>query len=336
MKRLAIFVSTIAIIASLASGCSNSSVEKLAGANGKPIAIENGEGTKKPVDVKEEISKVVDNKETTNIETKEGKDTNISEDKTSTNNEDEKEVIETEGKEVDVRNNDECITDENQWTNIINQISNSPTRPEVTTPAEQPEDKPEVTAPVEQPKDKPEVTAPVEQPEDKPEVIAPVEQPEDKPEVTTPVTKPEVKPEAPKSTNPENNAGQAGDSQVNEFEKEVVRLTNIERSKEGLKPLTLNVELSKVARIKSKDMVDKKYFDHNSPTYGSPFDMMKSFGISYKAAGENIAYGQRTPEEVVKGWMNSPGHRANILNGNFTEIGVGFYNNYWTQMFIGK
>uniref|UniRef100_UPI001FA8CEA1 CAP domain-containing protein n=1 Tax=Clostridium peptidivorans TaxID=100174 RepID=UPI001FA8CEA1 len=118
--------------------------------------------------------------------------------------------------------------------------------------------------------------------------------------------------------------------------KEVVRLTNIERSKQGLKPLTLNAELSKVARIKSKDMVDKKYFDHNSPTYGSPFDMMKSFGISYRAAGENIAYGQRTPEEVVKGWMNSPGHRANILNGNFTEIGVGFYNNYWTQMFIGK
>ncbi|WP_081957121.1 CAP domain-containing protein [Clostridium sp. HMP27] len=323
MKRLAIFVSTIAIIASLASGCSNSSVEKLAGANGKPIAIENGEGTKKSVDVKEEISKAVDNKETTNTETKEEKDTNVSEDKASTNNEDEKEVIETEGKEVDVRNNDECITDENQWTNIIDQISNSPIKPEVIAPTEQPENKPEVTAPV-------------EQPEDKPEVTAPVEQPENKPEVTTPVTKPEVKPEAPKPTNPENNAGQAGDSQVNEFEKEVVRLTNIERSKEGLKPLTLNVELSKVARIKSKDMVDKKYFDHNSPTYGSPFDMMKSFGISYKAAGENIAYGQRTPEEVVKGWMNSPGHRANILNGNFTEIGVGFYNNYWTQMFIGK
>jgi uncharacterized protein YkwD len=66
--------------------------------------------------------------------------------------------------------------------------------------------------------------------------------------------------------------------------------------------------------------------------------MMKQFGISYKAAGENIAMGQRTPEEVVTAWMNSPGHRANILNANFTHLGVGYVasGNYWTQMFIGK
>lgn len=85
-------------------------------------------------------------------------------------------------------------------------------------------------------------------------------------------------------------------------------------------------------------MKDKNYFDHQSPTYGSPFDMMKSFGISYKTAGENIAQGQKTPEEVVKAWMNSQGHRENIMNPSFTHIGVGYVEsgNYWTQQFIGK
>ncbi|MFU0823600.1 SafA/ExsA family spore coat assembly protein [Clostridium sp.] len=123
---------------------------------------------------------------------------------------------------------------------------------------------------------------------------------------------------------------------VKAFEKEVIRLTNVQRSKYGLKPLSENWELSRVARFKSQDMIDKKYFDHTSPTYGSPFTMMKNFGIRYTAAGENIAYGQKTPQEVVNGWMNSSGHRANILNANFTQIGVGFAKNsngtpYWTQ-----
>ena len=88
---------------------------------------------------------------------------------------------------------------------------------------------------------------------------------------------------------------------------------------------------------KSQDMHDKNYFSHTSPTYGSPFDMMKSFGISYRTAGENIAKGYRTPQAVVDGWMNSEGHRANILNASFKQIGVGYYANgyYWTQMFIG-
>ena len=85
-------------------------------------------------------------------------------------------------------------------------------------------------------------------------------------------------------------------------------------------------------------MQTKGYFSHTSPTYGSPFDMMKKFGITYRSAGENIAMGQRTPEEVVKAWMNSEGHRKNILNSSFTHIGVGHVasGNYWTQMFIGK
>ena len=127
------------------------------------------------------------------------------------------------------------------------------------------------------------------------------------------------------------------DSSVTAYESEVVRLVNEARKQNGLSPLTTNWELSRVARYKSQDMVDKRYFSHTSPTYGSPFDMMKAFGISYRTAGENIAYGQRTPQEVVNAWMNSPGHRANILNGSFTQIGVGYVaaGNYWTQMFIG-
>lgn len=127
-------------------------------------------------------------------------------------------------------------------------------------------------------------------------------------------------------------------SSVSAFEKKVVELTNAERAKQGLAPLTLDTALSKVARAKSQDMKDKNYFDHTSPTYGSPFAMMKSFGISYKSAGENIAMGQTTPEQVVQAWMNSQGHRENIMNSSFTHIGVGYVasGNYWTQMFIGK
>ncbi len=125
------------------------------------------------------------------------------------------------------------------------------------------------------------------------------------------------------------------------FQKEVVRLVNVERAKVGLKDLSLNSELSKVATLKSQDMINKNYFSHTSPTYGSPFDMMKKFNISYKTAGENIAKGQKTPAEVVNAWMNSKGHRENILNKNYTEIGIGVAKDskgtlYWTQMFIGR
>lgn len=126
-------------------------------------------------------------------------------------------------------------------------------------------------------------------------------------------------------------------SSVSEYEKRVVELVNEIRAENGLSKLTLNTELSAVARLKSQDMKDKNYFSHTSPTYGSPFDMMKQFGISYRTAGENIAYGYATPESVVDGWMNSPGHRANILNSSYKEIGVGYVasGHYWTQMFIG-
>ena len=145
-----------------------------------------------------------------------------------------------------------------------------------------------------------------------------------------------------KDDNNQNNDNNS--SNINGFSKEqveVLNLVNKERKANGLKPLTLNKELSNVANIKSRDMIEKGYFDHTSPTYGSPFDMMKKFNISYNTAGENIAMGQKTPSEVMNSWMNSSGHRANILNSTYTELGVGIQKDsngtiYWTQMFIGR
>lgn len=154
------------------------------------------------------------------------------------------------------------------------------------------------------------------------------------PEVQQPVQKPTV----PNNQNEEQPKEQPTSYSLNAFEQQVVDLTNQERAKQGLAPLKVDIELSKVAREKSKDMAINNYFSHTSPTYGSPFDMMKKFGISYTAAGENIAKGQRSPQEVVNAWMNSSGHRANILNPNFTHIGVGFVDQgyIWTQQFIKK
>lgn len=130
---------------------------------------------------------------------------------------------------------------------------------------------------------------------------------------------------------------QGGEDGILAFESEVVSLVNDIRAQYGLSALTINQDLCQVARYKSQDMAEKGYFAHESPTYGSPFQMMQSFGISYRTAGENIAYGQQTPQAVVNAWMNSSGHRANILNSSYTQIGVGFYASgyYWTQMFIG-
>ncbi|MBQ7681945.1 MAG: serine protease [Oscillibacter sp.] len=150
-----------------------------------------------------------------------------------------------------------------------------------------------------------------------------------------PVIVPET-PTAPESpatpvTTPESVEG------MSEYELEVVRLVNAERARYGLSALAADAELSRVARYKSRDMREKGYFSHESPTYGTPFQMMKSFGITYRTAGENIAYGYATPAKVVEAWMNSEGHRANILNASYTRLGVGYVadGHYWTQMFIG-
>jgi uncharacterized YkwD family protein len=128
-------------------------------------------------------------------------------------------------------------------------------------------------------------------------------------------------------------------SSVSKLESQVVTLVNQQRAKYGLSKLTVNSTLSYTARLKSQDMVKKNYFSHTSPTYGSPFKMMETFGIRFSAAGENIAEGQPSAQAVMTAWMNSPGHRANILSPAYNRIGVGCAKNsrgvlYWTQQFI--
>ncbi len=122
------------------------------------------------------------------------------------------------------------------------------------------------------------------------------------------------------------------------FIKKVIELCNAERKKFKLRPLVEDSKLSIVAKMKSQDMINKDYFGHISPTYGDPFKMLRDNKVSFLYAGENLAEGQKTPERVVKEWMESPGHKANILNGNYTKIGVGYVKSkkgttYWTQLF---
>ena len=124
------------------------------------------------------------------------------------------------------------------------------------------------------------------------------------------------------------------------FQNQVFQLVNQERTSRGLKALVMDSALNNTATLKSQDMAKLGYFDHNSPTYGSPFDLMRQYGISYRAAGENIAMGQTSPQQVMDGWMNSSGHRANILSASYTKIGVGIARNssgryYWTKHFTG-
>lgn len=129
-------------------------------------------------------------------------------------------------------------------------------------------------------------------------------------------------------------------SNMNSDEKEVFDLINKQRTNNGLAALKNDSEVQRVARIKAQDMVDNNYFSHTSPTYGSPFDMLKSFKISYKTAGENIA-GNSSNSSDVTAWMNSSGHKANILNSNFNYTGIGVvsspkYGKMYVQLFIGK
>ena len=167
----------------------------------------------------------------------------------------------------------------------------------------------------------PVVTPPVTEP---PVVTPPVTEP---PVVTPPVTEPPVV-TPPVTETP---------SGISAYEMEVINLVNEIRISNGLNALTPSAKLSEVARTKSQDMRTNGYFAHQSPTYGSPFDMLRQFGVTYRTAGENIAYGYSTPAAVVEGWMNSQGHRENILKSTYTEIGVGYVasGHYWTQLFTG-
>ena len=220
---------------------------------------------------------------------------------------------------------------------------NVPSKPESTpnNPSTTPQQKPESTPSTPS-------TTPQQKPESTPSTpsTTPQQNPESTPSTpsTTPQQKPESTPSTPSTTpqqKPESTPEQKPSTDFSSYQQQVLDLVNAERTKRGISALTLDSNLSSVATKKSQDMVNKNYFDHTSPTYGSPFDMMKQFGISYRTAGENIAKGQKTPQEVVTAWMNSEGHRKNILNPNFTNLGVGIAKDskgttYWTQMFIGK
>ena len=144
------------------------------------------------------------------------------------------------------------------------------------------------------------------------------------------------------SNNNSNNSSSSQNSSQNNIsqEQELLDLINKQRASYGLSALKMDSELQNVAKIKAEDLVKNNYFSHNSPTYGSPFDMMKSFGISYKAAGENIA-GNSTLQGAVNAWMNSQGHRENILSNAYNYTGIGIvnspvYGKILVQMFIGK
>lgn len=133
---------------------------------------------------------------------------------------------------------------------------------------------------------------------------------------------------------------ETADKDASEQAQAVLKIVNQERAKQGLKALVLDKQLNNVAQLKAEDMKKNNYFDHNSPTLGSPFDLMRSQGVSYRTAGENIAAGQQSAEAVMNSWLNSSGHRANILNANYTKLGVGFctggrMGTYWVQEFTG-
>lgn len=128
---------------------------------------------------------------------------------------------------------------------------------------------------------------------------------------------------------------------LDDFEREVVRLTNELRAANGLDPLEANAALSEAAENHSLDMAEEDFFSHSGSDGDRVGDRARDAGYDWAMVGENIAAGQNTPEEVVQAWADSPGHRANMLNEDFTEIGVGFiedddgvgYGEYWTQVF---
>lgn len=135
-------------------------------------------------------------------------------------------------------------------------------------------------------------------------------------------------------------SGSSNTASLSSDEKEVFDLINKQRTNNGLSSLKVDTEALNVARIKAQDMVNNNYFSHNSPVYGSPFEMLNSFKVSYKSAGENIA-GNSSNSAAVNAWMNSSGHKANILNNSFNYTGIGVvkspkYGKIYLQIFLWK
>ena len=213
------------------------------------------------------------------------------------------------------------------------------TKPEQTpdeTPEEIPEEMPEQT-PEEQPDETPDNTpdeTPDEQPDETPEET-PDEQPEETPDNTPQLpegSRPEETPDNGTEQNPEDNNN--GTSQ-GDFASQVVALVNAERAKQGLSALTIDTKVQQAALVRAKESAQS--FSHTRPNGSSFSTALTEAGVSYRTAGENIAYGQSTPQQVMNAWMNSSGHRVNILNANYTTIGVGYTvingTAYWAQLF---
>ncbi|MDV2885658.1 CAP domain-containing protein [Alkalihalophilus pseudofirmus] len=180
-----------------------------------------------------------------------------------------------------------------------------------------------------------------EQPVETPKVEQPAEEApqEEAPQEEAPQAEPAqpVQQPAPAEETEQNSEEQS--QELSAEEQQMVNLVNEERQKQGLAPLNIDVELTKVARVKAQDMIDNNYFAHQSPTYGSPFEMLDQFGVSYNTAGENLA-GNQTVEAAHQALMNSDGHRANILGGNYSEVGIGIvdggpYGKMFVQLFKG-
>ena len=218
-------------------------------------------------------------------------------------------------------------------------------RPEETPDGEQPEETPDVGQPEETPDvEQPEETPDVEQPEETPDVEQPeempdVEQPEETPDVEQPETpqlpdnsRPE---ETPDVEQPEQTPGEDNDTAQGDYASQVVALVNAERAKYGLSALKADSRVQQAAQVRAAETVQS--FSHTRPNGSSFSTALTEAGVSYTRSGENIAYGQSTPQQVVNAWMNSSGHRANILNESFTTIGVGYTvvngTAYWAQLF---
>ncbi|MDU7029910.1 CAP domain-containing protein [uncultured Robinsoniella sp.] len=226
--------------------------------------------------------------------------------------------------QIDISNSDIKAELEKLGINI-SEITNCPdiNNPETETPET---NAPETNAPE---TEAPETNAPeTNAPETNvPETNAPETE---APETNVPETN------APETNAPETNAPETDGSQDVSAARKVADLVNQERAKAGLAPLEVKVNLQTAAQVRAKEI--EKSFSHTRPNGSSFSTVLAENGVDYRGSGENIAWGQRSPEEVMNGWMNSDGHRANILNKNFKYIGVGYHVNsngtgYWTQLF---
>ena len=201
------------------------------------------------------------------------------------------------------------------------------------SPEETPEEKPEEDGTPELPEEHPDET-PEEIPEEEETPELPEEHPEETPDNTPQLpedSRPDETPDNGTDQTPEDNTG----SMQGDFASQVAALVNTERAKYGLSALTVDTRVQQAALVRAKETAQS--FSHTRPNGSSFSTALTEAGVSYRTAGENIAYGQTTPQQVMNAWMNSSGHRANILNANYTTIGVGYTvingTAYWAQLF---